>query len=100
MKVGFINTPNATSYKASFNRCENLTYIRFAEKSIKGDISFLFSPKLTAESIKSILLGLDTSYTFTVNLHTDLKNTYNKKYGENAFEQWVVENKGNCTIWY
>lgn len=58
--IEYINLPNATNFHTSFHFCHNLKNIRFAENSIQaGDINFRFCQLLTADSIESIVLGLN-----------------------------------------
>lgn len=58
--LGVIDFSEALGYNKSFGYCEALEEVRFKENCLKFSIGFAHSPKLSSNSINSIINGLAT----------------------------------------
>lgn len=71
-----INATKITAFTTAFNGCVNLRDIRFAEKTVKADVSFGDSVALSRDSICSIVNSLsDTASALTLTLSKRAVNT-------------------------
>ncbi len=81
-----LNFKKMTNVDGCFYNCKSLQYIRFVSESIILSLSFVDSPLLSAESVRSIIDGLATVTTAqTITFHKDIaftdaqKQTINEK---------------------
>lgn len=91
---GQIDLTLCTSNTSAFNGCSLLESVSFKENSIHINISFSQSPKLSDESVQSIIDGLADltgSDTQTLTFHTDVKN-------ELSEEQRAIITSKNWTL--
>lgn len=88
------SSSNAINFANSFQFCQALKNIRFAEQCIGKmagtTLSFAYSPLLTAESVQSIINGLATIETAqTVTFHQNVKILQSQVDSANA-KGWTV----------
>lgn len=90
---GVFDMSECTKVALPFSNCGALEEVYFAIETIKVSISFANSPKLTSESVQSIIDGLATVETEqTLTLHSDVSSALTEEqWSEILNKNWMVQ---------